>query len=213
MNIKKLYLMLLLSTIGISTSIAQSENKIQTNLRVGAGVMLNAGIDGVGFNMELPFGIGKFIEISPAVAYSKMHPNYETDFGYRYYPDFSASISYGGKSNELGNSNFLKSANSQLGIDLNLRFKPLALLHKQGKIDIAVGFGYGYKSGIDIKETSEDNGNYWITHSTWNSMEWNPFLLDVNYKLSNRHKLGLHFNTYGGNEVISELGIHFITKL
>ncbi|MCY1632914.1 hypothetical protein [Marinifilum sp. D737] len=209
---KKIKIILILSLLSCQFTIAQQ--KVSTSLRVGAGMTVNAGIDGLGFSMELPVGVTKFLELSPSVSYARIAPNYETDYSHRVYPDNSKnSLSYGGRSYELGTSNFFKSADSQFGIDLNLRIKPLVLFKKEGKFDFAIGVGYGYKSGIDLMETSSDDGNYWITHQSWNSMEWNPILVDVNYQLNNRHKLGIHFNDYGGNDGYTLLGIHFITKL
>lgn len=212
MNHKKTISILLIGIIYFST--AFSQKKITTSLRVGAGATINTGIDGLGFNMELPVGLTNFLELAPSVSYARTYPNYETDYSHRVYPDHSNnSVSYKGRSSELGNLNFHESTNSQLGVDLNLRVKPLTLLKKDGKFDIEIGVGYGYKTGVDILETSSDDGNYWITHSSWNSMEWNPILLDVNYKLNDRHKMGIHFNAYGGNDGYNQLGLHFITKL
>jgi hypothetical protein len=211
MNFKKSFSTTVLIIICFST--AFSQHKITTNLRVGAGVAFASGTEGIGTNIEVPVNVLKFLEISPSVSYARIAPNYQTDYGHRVYPDQANSITYNGKSNELGNSYFNKSSHSQLGIDLNLRIKPLALLKAEGKIDFAIGIGYGYKSGIDINETSMIDGNYWIRHRSWNSMEWNTILLDVNYKLTEKHKLGFHFNSYGGNDGYDQLGIHFITKL
>ncbi|NOU61600.1 hypothetical protein [Marinifilum caeruleilacunae] len=206
--------LILLILILLATPVL-AQKKLKASLRVGAGAVLNTGIDGVGFNMELPIQACKYFEFSPSVSYARIKPNYETDYKQQVYLQNSTnnSISYGGRTYQLGNSNFFTSSNSQFGLDLNVRFKPLSFLSKQLPFDIALGIGYGYKSGMDILENSSDNGNYWIAHRSWNSMEWNPFLLDVNYQLNKKHKLGVHFNIYGGNDHISQLGFHFITCL
>lgn len=194
--------------------VIEKEEKILTNVSVmiGSGYCFGSAEGGMGFNVEIPFEFYNYFEISPAVSYARLNSNYETSVYKKKYPDNGETLMYDLTNGSFGEDKFSGATYNQLNLDLNFRFKPLRIIGRSEKHNIGIGLGYGFKSGTNISEDSEKNGTYWLSYSNWHTWDIN-LLFDYNYKISDKHRIGIFFNSYGGNNGYDQIGLFFHTNI